>query len=351
MVEGELLLYPPATVRGWYRLPGQTRTKAEIEILVDTSVVATIFARHTSDGAGDGRLAFSLNLPATPHERASCVIEARERGSGIVFGRVVWCEEAIAELIEHRLDGLDVGRLKRPLSAVPDDPATRLRRNFSALGTALLEAGGIAVVGSARAALARQMPRLPLSNTPVVSVIMQASPCIRTTLRSLAALQSLAHATRIEVIVADDGAEPLSALLQRACPQLRYRRDPAGLTGSVLNTLVGEARGDMICFLDHDLAAGDWHWPQPEIADRQVHLGCRLAGRADWPAAMRRHDAHGFALYLARTEIFCAGGFEPRLRGMDSYTDLAMKCRLLGAGMTAWLCSDLRSAPRNETCV
>jgi hypothetical protein len=343
VVEGELLAQPPDRVGGWCRLPEQTRARAEIEILVDSTIVAIISAGQASCGTGDSRYPFSLILPETPHERAACVIEARERGSGIVFGRVVWFEDAIAEPIERRLDALDVSKLKRPLAAVPADPAPRLRQCFSALGTALLKAAGTAVIGGDRAALARRMPRLPLSTSPVVSVIIPASPSIGTTLRSLAALQSLADTTRIEVIVADDGAEPLYALLQQACPQLRYQRDPAGLTGSGLNTLVGDARGEVICFLDHDPPDGDWHWPKPDIANRQVHLGSPLARSADWPAATRRRDVHGFALYLARTEIFYAGGFEPNLPAMDSFTDLAIKCRLLGAGITAWLCSAAHS--------
>jgi len=149
-------------------------------------------------------------------------------------------------------------------------------------------------------------------------------------------LQSLADTTPIEVIVADDGADPRSALLPQICPHLRYRRDRLGLVGSVLNTLVRDARGEMICFLDPDPPNGEWFWPEPALADRALHLGGRLAGIVDMPAGARRRDPHGFALYLAGADIFDAGGFEPRFQAMEAYADLAVKCRLLGAGITAW---------------
>ncbi len=340
LVEGEVLFHPPAYVHGWCRLPEQSSARAEIEILVGSSPVATISVGPAGGGTGDGRTAFSVILHAAPDESATCVIEARERSSGAVFGRIVLYEDAIAQPIERRLDLLDFSRLKRPLAAVPAGPATRLRRHFNALGTSLLEAAGRDGIGGDTVLLARHMPRLALSNRPVVSVIVPASPFLGTTLRGLAALQSLADKAQIEVIVADDGAEPRSALLQRICPHLRYRRDPAGLTGSVLNALVRNARGDLICFLDHDPPAGDWRWPHNSPADREVHLGGRAARTIDMPAAARRHDIHGFALYLARADIFYAGGFEPTLRAMDCYMDLVTKCRLLGAGVTAWMCSD-----------
>jgi len=346
MVEGELLFHPPTGLRGWCRLPKQPRARAEIEILVDSICVATVSVGQDGGGAGDRRYDFSLHLRAAPDESATRVIEGRERGSGAVFGRVVLFEEAIAQPIEHRLDLLDLGKLKRPLAALPADYAKRLRPYFSALGTALLQVAKKDVIGGETAALARRMPRLPLSATPLVSVIMPAAPCIDTTLRRLAALQSLADTTQIEVIVADDGAEPRSALLPHICPQLRYRRDRHGLTASVLNRLVKEARGDMICFLDPDSPTADWFWPQHAIADREVHIGGQLACDVTVPAAVRRRDPHGFALYLARAEILYAGGFEPRLRAMDSYTDIIMKCRLLGGRITAWQCTGRRSAPR-----
>lgn len=342
LVEGELLFHPPTGLRGWCRLPKQTRARAEIEVLVDSICVATMSVGQAGGGAGDGRHDFSLHLRAAPDESATHVIEARERGSGAVFGRVVLFEDAIAQPIERRLDLLDFGPLKRPLAAVPADPANRLRPYFSALGTALLEAAGKDVISGDRAALARRMPRLPLSATPVVSVIMPAAPCISTTLRWLTALQSLADTVRIEVIVADDGAEPRTALLPLACPLLRYRRDRLGLAGCVLNKLVQDARGDMIYFLDPDPPTGHWHWPQPATGDRQIHLGGRLACNAALPAAIRRCDPHGFALCIARSDIFSAGGFEDTLQPLESYTDIVMKCRLLGAGITAWQCSGLR---------
>jgi len=329
-VEGDLLVHPPAGVSGWCRLPEGARRRVEIEILVDSIAVASTEAAAD----GDGRNAFSLILPSLPDESGTSVIEARERDSHIVFGRVVLFEEAIAQPIERRLATLDVSRLKRPLAGLPAGPADRLRGYFGSLGMVLLQAAGAAVTGGDIAALARRMPRLPLSGRPEVSVIAPASPCIGTTLRWLAALQSLADTTPIEVIVADDGAEPRSALLPLLCKGLRYWRDSRGLTGGVLNVLAREARGETLCFLDDDPEIGHWHWPLP--AESEVHLGGRLAGGAGAPVFARRRGMHGFALYIARAAFLRAGGFEPALRAMEAYTDMAAKCRLLGAAITAW---------------
>jgi hypothetical protein len=337
LVEGQLRVDPPASVSGWCRLPEQPRARAEIEILVDSRPVLAITARQVLQGIGDGMHGFSLTLPVALRGPATCVVEARERDTGIIFGRVVLFEDAIAQPIEDRLSALDRSQLRHTPAASLPDPATLLRRHFGSLGAELLDPAGAAAIGRERAALARRVARLPLSARPAVSVIMAAAGSIGSTLGWFTALHGLAGAIPTEVILADDGAQPRTALLPQACPGLRYARDPAGLTGHALNQLVLDARAPTICFLDQAAESGPWAWPAPDPGERHVHLGGSLARIADTPHASRRHDPHGFALYLPRATITDAGGFEPALPAAEAYADLALKCALLGAELTAWM--------------
>jgi hypothetical protein len=337
LVEGEVRVDPPFSVSGWCRLPGQPRARAEIEILVDSRPVFAMVAREVRPGLGDGMHGFSLTLPVALRGPATCVVEARERESGITFGRAVLFEGAIAQPIEDRLSALDHSQLLHALTGPGPDAAVVLRGHFAALGEQLLDPTGDAAISRQRAALARRVAGLPLSTRPAVSVIVPASDSIATTLGLLTALHGLAEATPIEVILADDGTEPRTALLPQAGRGLRYARDPAGLTGHVLNQLVLEARAPAICFVDQAADSFPWAWPEPGTLENQVHLGGWLARGAATPQGARRHGPHGFALYLARATITEAGGFEPTLPAIEAYADMALKCDLLGAHVTRWV--------------
>jgi|GEM_PF-4178617 len=337
LVEGALLVEPPGSVSGWCRLPEQPGARAEVEILVDAQPVSATVARQILQGIGDGMHGFSVTLPVPLRGPATCVVEARERDSGIVFGRVVLFEDSVAQPIEDRLSALDRSQLQRAPAQTAPSSATRLRQHLGALGRELLDPRGGAAIGNETASLARRLARLALSARPAVSVIMAASGRISTTLSWFSALQSLADSSPIEVILADDGVDPRTALLPRACPGLRYARAPGGLTGHALNQLVLDARAPTICFLDQAAESGPWAWPAPDPGERHVHLGGSLSRSADTPHASRRHDPHGFALYLPRATITGAGGFEPALPAAEAYADLALKCALLGAEVTAWI--------------
>ncbi len=334
-LQGGLNVMPPRQVSGWCLWPDRAGARVTVEILVDGRVVAAMVAAQRFGGAGDGRHGFALTLPVALAGPATSVVEARERGGGTVFGRVVLFAEQIAQPIEDRLAALDRSVLHAPIIGQSRQFYPGVREAFAGAGAVLMQRA-VGEVRSERRRLARRAPRLALAERPALSVIVAAAPGVDRTLDVLAGLQPLCDAEAVEVLLADDGADPRTLLLAQVLPGVRYVRERGGLRGSLLNQLVADAQGATLCFLDQDPPGGAWAWPPFAETPRTIHVGGAVAAALSQAAAVGRpapqgRGAQAVALQVERAVVHEAGGFDPALHGTLAYADMALKGSLLGA--------------------
>jgi hypothetical protein len=347
LLQGRLHFTPPARVSGWCVVVDRPGHRALVDVVVDGVTAASMVAAQRFEGAGDGRHGFAMTLPGGagvpggPASGGTRIIEAREHESGQVFARVVLRPYETARRVEARLAQLDTTVLRTPIGFAGPTSDSGLRQAFRGLARALAATrdGGWQ---TERAALRHSVPRLALSENPMVSLILLAAPAVDSTIERLTALHAICEQAPVELLLADDGADPRTILLPGLLPGLRYTRcAPAG-TGSALNMLAAEARAPALCVIDAADAAPGWCWPQLDPgADETVHLGngaaqAALAGPPPWLPAPRVCGPHGFALHMPRALWIDAGGFDPSMCGDAALADLALKCSLLGAPVIAW---------------
>ncbi len=354
LVQGALHFQQPAQISGWCSLPDQPDVRAVVEILVDGEPVTAMVAAQRSEGMGHGRNGFSLSLPWTPRPGVTTVIDARERGSATPFGRVVLCPEQLGVPLAQRLGLLDTSPLRTPIQADRRSPGASLAAALGELGGVLAQHGRNASEME-RNRLRRCLPRLVLSGRPELSLIIPVSSRTGSTLALLTQLQPLSDTLDTEILLADDAGDPASLLLPQLIPELRHVRCQPGLPGRDLNTLVAEARGNAICFIDPTCRPGVWNWPQLDLAQEfdtaAIHLGTSAARHvarfgAERRLAMRRGGRHGIAFQIDRRHWQHAGGFDPALHGGVAMGDLAAKNSLLGTALTVW--SDHDAEPRDD---
>jgi len=339
IVLGELRFTLPDRATGWCMLADQPQTRVTVEILVDGKVVVAMVAAQRSDGPGDGRHGFAVSLPVPITGQATRVIEARARGTGLIFARIVLYQERLTDTLTTRLSGLDVSILRAPINAVPVDAEAALRGVFGKLAGALWHHPSDDL-RAARIDLSLRAPRLALSATPALSVILPSAPNAAETVARLVGLQLLCDEIAAEILLADDGSDPATLLLPQIVPGLRLLRCPGGLSGDALNLAAALGRAAALCVIDPSPPAAMWAWPAlPACA---VHLGgaaAREAAAAAAPGKPAARDCgpHGFALRVSRSLLEQAGGFEPSLPSGAACADLAAKCALLGAPVSLWL--------------
>lgn len=303
LVQGELWVDPPANIHGWCLLPDRPGTRVAVEILADGRLLAATVAAEFFGGAGDGRHGFSLALDAPLAGPATIVVEARERGTSTVFGRVVLFPDAMARPLDDRLAAIDRQVLRDPAIGVTG--ADMMHRALDGLGTLLCGHG----IDRDTTCLARRAPRLALSAMPRVSLVLPAGLSLDRVLAWLEAVQCLCDSVPVELIIADDGADPRLRLLGRVMPALRILRVPPDMTGAVLNMLAGEARGRLLCFAQQDVPA------RP------------LISLPDLPAHVCMTDACG--LWMCAEIFHAAGGFDPWLDTEAAHADIVMKSACL----------------------
>ena len=346
LVQGALHFAAPARLSGWCTLPEQPAWRATIDIVVNGTLVASMVAAQRSDG-GDGRNGFSLDLRTVPPASITTVIEAREQGSALVFGRIVLFPEHLAAPIEHRLGALDTSVLRAPIKSAA---AARvgISEAMGALGRDLARHGQPDCT-TERNRLAHLMPRLRLSEQPALSLILPAAPNADQTLHWLACLQPVCDSIDAELLLADDGADPASVLLPQLMRQLRYLRCRPGLPTQDLNLLVAEARGVNICFIEPPARQGAWYWPQfGPTAPARIQLGGVAAAQMARCGARRGYSVqrcapHGVALHMQRAHWRDAGGFDPALCGTVAYADLGEKIGMLGMPVTLLVSDDVET--------
>jgi len=335
---GELRFTSPDQVSGWCMLAEQPQTRATVEILIDGALAIAMVAAQRSDGAGDGRNGFAMTLPVKLTGPATRVIEARERASRQIFARIVLHGEHLSDHLTTRLSGLDVSVLHAPITS-PAPPAPDFRAVLGQLGAALWEHGADPW-RAARRHLSQLVPRLKLSEAPVLTMVVPAAATAAQSLSCLTALQPLCETTAAEILLTDHGEDPCHVLLPQLIPGLRYLRIAAALTGADLNRCWRMARGEAFALVDPDSAPGRWIWPAWPAAT--VQLGRRAAGlaAAHMPGGLAEFGhcgSHGFMLRIGRASYAQAGGCDPHLPAAEACAELALKCAVLRVPVRLWL--------------
>jgi hypothetical protein len=296
-----------------------------------------------TSGHGDGRHGFALRLPPNlPEAQSDCLITARERRSGIVFGRVLRLAQGAAPAGGPRVEqaaGAVADLWQKlaaadPLARLPPASA-RLRAAFAALAARLAAGPGAAPPFLPRA------PRLalPWHAAPALSLVLPVHDAAAALCR-IAALAPALGPLRAELIAVDAALDPAAALLPARVHGLRYLRDPqaSGLAGAV-NLAAAHAAGE------HLVVLGDCP-AQPSAAALLALARCVAAQPV---AALRRAGAPaarpaaalparlGLAVCVARHRLAELGPLELALQhaaGLEC-ADLACRAALLGMPVLA----------------
>jgi hypothetical protein len=252
---------------GWCWSPDRPGDKLIVELLVNdmvaTSMKAAIFRRDLMDnGYGDGHHGFLLRLPPNlPQLAEECLITARERDSGGVFGRLLRPGRAAGPVGGARLEQADgavaelwqgYARARQHVRRAP--VSTRLQAAFGALG-ARLAAGPRATPPVLPRPFGGQGipvgPKLVLPEiaSPALSVVLPVRNVVAA-LRQIAALAAAVGPVGAEIIAVDVGHDPFAALLPARVRNLRYLRlAQARGTADTVNTAATYARGARIAVL------------------------------------------------------------------------------------------------------
>lgn len=197
-------------------------------------------------------------------------------------------------------------------------------------------------VAVAREELRRRLGgrELPAPIHPIrVSTIYRAGS-IDSSLVALPALAEGLRATRGELLVADAGADPRTALLPSLLRHLRLM-DGGGDAATACNLCVSGARGETVLLLGPGISA---FTALPAIGADEVWVGRRAVDSlARWGVGLgpSQPGGAGFDLALPRALWHEAGGLDPVMQdggGLD-LADLCLKLRLLGARLIPWAVS------------
>ncbi len=269
-LHGDLQERADGGFEGWCWAPGRPAERLRVDLLVNgspaASMIAAMFRRDLFvRGCGDGRHGFALRLPEGADPGIDeCLITAQEHRSGRVFGQILRSgggrrppgltrvgvlarsAEALGLDVAALHAGSDRARVSAPLRIAFATLAARL--SARATGGATAQAPEAAVPAALRAGL----PRVA---DPLLTLLLVAGRAAGTLDRIAALAPALADAAA-EILLADTGADPATALLPAAVPRLRYLRDrAAGCPAAVLRLAAAAARGRVLVLLDATPAA------------------------------------------------------------------------------------------------
>jgi len=244
-IRGELQL-DGALAHGWCWSPQRVRERLQVELLLDGKVIGTCVASRlrldlVQDGLRDGYHGFSI--PLLHATGAYGVLEAREAGSGQIFGRRLgkavdpfdWL--ARTEALQQQFVALHHG--------VSDESHGVA---VSALGAGLAELGRVL----SRVRRAFCLPpgfRLPVILSPRFSLLIDAVPDSEAALAVVVALAPLVRFAAVELVVVDDGTGLASAALA-TLDGLSYFILKGGDLAPRLNRAAYCARGACIVLFD-----------------------------------------------------------------------------------------------------
>jgi hypothetical protein len=341
---GDLRERADGSFGGWCWAPERPTERLVVDLLVNdtpaASIVAAAFRRDLlTRGIGDGRHGFTLRLPANYAEaRGEYFLTARERRSGIVFGRLLRTApggapadggapvDRLAACVEDLWGRLAEARAWHGT----DLPSARFREACSGLAARLATRAGHGLP---------QAPPIVLADiaAPALTVVLAVHDAAAA-LRQIAALAPAAALAGAEVLAVDSGTDPRSALLPGRVRNLRYLHDrQADTDASALNVAAAEARGTRLLLLDAEtpsaaallaLARVAERLPQglllgPDAAAAVARVGEPPPVAAALPARL------GLALCINRA---LWQPLDPTLRdgGALEYADLAFRLCLLG---------------------
>lgn len=347
---------------GWCWSPERPEERLVVDLMVNDAVAASIVAAGFRRdlllrGIGDGRHGFSLRLPPNlPETSGEHIVTARERVSGVVFGRLLRGSGVIAPGSE-RLDGVakTVNELWRRLEtagASRSSPAVSDRLS-DALGVlagrlaARSAAGNFGDDVEPGAAVQGPSILLPEPAAPELTVVLRVAGA-RATLRRLASLAAAADLARAEFIAVDPGHDPYSALLPAQVRNLRYLRAPAAETVAAAANLVAPmARGARLLVLGDGPAepsaasllalARAAARAAPALLLGPVATAALSAAGPPPPEIARLRGRLGVSVCIDRSLWQNVGPFDTDLHdgaGLEA-ADLAFRARVLGLNVFA----------------
>jgi hypothetical protein len=337
-------------VQGWCWSPRQPAERLQVTLLVDgVGVAQCVAARLRSElvrpGLCDGYHGFALALPAALSPFA--VIEARERESGHVFGRILPRETAEIRRWRAQADAAEDA-----VSALQD----RLHPGWGGSRWAGLSAA-FGVMGSrfqGRAGTAAHRPmghlpaglRLPGIAAPAVSLILDGGAAAADVWETVRALAPLLGHHGAELVVTDDGAGPASAGLA-SLPGLAYCRVALPPGAGRANRAAEVARGGLLVFLR---AGAVSPLGVATLLDRARERGTILIGGL--AAATARQAGlegvipvepgpvlrTGLSLLVPRETFLALGSLDPGVEdGADlAVLDFALRARGAGLDIASW---------------
>ncbi len=379
LIQGSLERRADGSLEGWCWAPAEPRARLTVDLLDGETVLVRVIAADdrpdlAASGIGDGRHGFRAVLPG---ERRGRLIRARAAASGVVFGQVL--EDAPDQGGVDRLDraASDVAALQAQVAALQarlagraaaaraqaplDHMAALLAVRSWRAPLAAPDAPGFAAA-MAQEALHRRhagfaLPRTPA--TPVASLLLLAAPDCADTIAALRVLAVALDGRAVQLLLADDGQDPRTALLPGVVRGLQMSSPSGEGAAAGFNAAMPGARGAALVLLRADTAP-----PSGVALERlldavlanpdQVLVGpAGVQAMARWgvpvpPPSLALPGALDLLMVLPRALWQAAGGLDPAQEdgaGLE-LADLCLKLRLLGAPAGAVTVPDSVAVPR-----
>ncbi len=350
---GQMVRSWSGALEGWCYVPARLHERITVEITANGAVIATITASepHPSlkaAGIGDGRYGFTFRLPASLSRHAAfTVIEARERLTETVFGRVLLNAARQTHPATPQLD-----RTVRRLEACFDraeriapPPGRILADRLHDLGRLMLGAArrggppgqpGIALGHQAVSAI--PLLDLGFQPDPAVSVILPAALDWKVTAAALRHLATALRGGAAEFVVLDDGADPVTSLLATRLRHLVTLRHH-GPAAAAVNAAALACRGGRLLLVDgthgHGMAAALASLAESVIVGPDIAGNLRRAEESVLVDTIEHKAARtGLQLCIARRAFLDIGGLDES--DAQPWPDFLERARMLGLSLIAW---------------
>ncbi len=336
---------PDGNLHGWCWNEAAPTTRQTVEILIDGAVIATLVAaRFREDvrqaGIGDGYHGFLVSLARTLANGATDrIISARERSSGIMFGRLVPPDVGFPVALQRRLRHV-AHTLAQAQEAIGRQDAARLQARRDRLATWHNLGTHLAARGEAgwHAALPAKLA-VPVVRAPLYSIVAVPSDDAGATLARIKRAAPALAQSEAELLLIDSGHDPAMALLPGAVAGLRYFNGRGQGAGATLNRVAAQAQGATTLLLelgDTDIGPGLAGFAETG----SICIGAGMADAArrfqpDLAAAIAVKHAPawlGLQLALPRGILEKLGGFDPAINDSAGLCVLDFVLRALRDG-------------------
>ena len=337
-------------IEGWCWASDRPDERVVVEILINGEVAASVTASALdlnirARKIGDGYHGFSLPMPELPRAAPEqLILEAREHKAQQLFGRVVIHRSDAA--VHSRLSDLDA-RIDQCNDRLTQLQTANIRRRlpFADLAVSLQQQAMSFKPGmprGARTAIAKtaKIHAVPAAwiATPDVSLIIEAGQSAEGVYRAISRLHPLLQHHGVEVVLLDDGADPLTALLGTRLRNLNYVFAPQEDAPAARNSAAAVARGRYLCFAGE--LPGDVFDVLRQIEElmtaplvlgpRPVRLAMKLGYVSDAVPADRAKPLDSFYLCAEAATFQKLGGLDETLEDAGlAAVDFMLKARLL----------------------